>query len=280
MQIEFVKMHGCGNDYIFINESDRMLDEAPSLARRLCERHIGIGGDGLVLIGASDVADARMRMFNSDGSEGKMCGNAIRCVGKYLYDSRRVTSDEMTVETLSGIRRLRVLTSCGVAVGAVVDMGRAELAPCRIPVLMDGDGVIDRRIAINGKEFAVNCVSVGNPHCVIFSDVPTDAALCRDGAAVERAAIFPDRVNVEFVTVVSRTRLRMRVWERGSGITRACGTGACASAVAAVLNGYCASGENITVSADGGELTVVYGSDGALSLGGEAVEVFRGTVLL
>ena len=279
VRLAFTKMHGCGNDYIYFDCFDQTIDNPEGLSARLSDRHLGIGGDGAVLICPSQVADARMRMFNLDGSEGRMCGNAIRCVGKYLYDSGRVPRRDMTIETLSGIKTLHLSMQNGVVTYATVDMGPAALEPAALPVNLEGERVVNRPVPIAGGAYAITCVSMGNPHCVVFCDGPDALDLERIGPAFETDPLFPERVNTEFVQVLGPNRLKMRVWERGSGETWACGTGACAAAVAAVLNGYCPKGEDILVKLRGGELTIRY-TDQTVYLSGNAVTVYEGVVEL
>lgn len=278
MSLDFIKMQGCGNDYIFIDCFNGIPKDPSGLARVLSDRHFGVGGDGIVLICPSDKADAKMRMFNRDGSEGLMCGNAIRCVGKYLYDVRGVRRERIAVDTPSGVRLLDMIVRGGIATGARVMMGKAELAPRNIPVLLDGESVIGRRITVGGAEYAVTCVSVGNPHCVVFCNDPDTLDLETVGSEFENSPLFPERVNAEFARLCPDGGLYMRVWERGSGETLACGTGACAAAAAAVENGFCTRGEEIPVRLRGGTLTVKYDADGTLFMTGDAAEVFRGSV--
>ena len=277
MKLAFTKMEGCGNDYIYFNCFEQEIISPESLSVCLSDRHFGIGGDGVVLICPSDVADAKMRMFNLDGSEGKMCGNAIRCVAKYLYDNGMVQKDEMTIETLSGIKSLKLYFQNGKVNSATVDMGPAVLEPSKIPVNLSGDSVISRPVKIAGKEYNITCVSMGNPHCVVFMDHLDNLDIERIGPLFEYDPLFPERVNTEFITVVNKTTLKMRVWERGSGETWACGTGACAAAVAAVLNGYCPMNEEITVRLKGGNLSIRYTGD-TVYMTGNAVKVFEGIV--
>ena len=273
--MRFTKMHGAGNDYIYLNCFGGGPADPAALAVRLSDRHKGIGGDGLVLICPSGVADAKMRMFNADGSEGKMCGNAIRCVGKYLYDNGMTDKRDLTVETLSGIKQLRLFTENGKVTSVRVDMGAAVFDPARIPVLLPGSAVIGERVHIAGGVHTITCVSMGNPHCVVFED-PDEVDLEKLGPLFETDPIFPERVNTEFVKVVGRNVLKMRVWERGSGETMACGTGACAAVAAAVARGMFARGEDVKVLLRGGELTINVGE--TVYMTGEAVEVFEGEV--
>jgi len=277
MKIEFTKMHGCGNDYIYINCFEREIEDPERLSVALSDRHFGIGGDGIVLILKSDVADAKMRMFNSDGSEGKMCGNAIRCVGKYLYDNGLVRKNQLTIETLSGIKTLGINTEDGLVSTVKVDMGKAELIPSKIPVNLPGARIVNYPLNVGGDIYHITCVSMGNPHAVVFCDDLTGLNLTDIGPEFENHEIFPERVNTEFVKIIGRNIIQMRVWERGSGETLACGTGACAAAVAAALNGFCPKGEDIHVLLLGGELIVNY-SDETVYMTGNCVKVFEGTV--
>ncbi|MBQ1333883.1 MAG: carbamoyl-phosphate synthase large subunit [Clostridia bacterium] len=276
MRLDFIKMHGAGNDYIYIDCFEKTIESPESLSVLLSDRHFGIGGDGIVLICPSDVADARMRMFNLDGSEGEMCGNAIRCVAKYLYDTKRVYKGEMTIETLAGIKKIKVITQNDRVMKAVVDMGRAELSPEKIPVLLDGESVIGRHVIIGGTPYDITCVSMGNPHCVVFVDDVEGLDLEKIGPKFEYDTLFPERVNTEFIQIAGDNVLKMRVWERGSGETLACGTGACAAAVAAVLNWHCDRERDIRVILLGGELHIRY-TDDAVYMTGDAKKVFEGT---
>lgn len=277
MKLQFTKMHGCGNDYIYFDCFKQNIADPEELSRRLSRYHFGIGGDGIILIEPSECADARMRIFNQDGSEGKMCGNGIRCVGKYLYDSGLARKEEIAVETQSGIRVLQMQVQNGQVIGVTVNMGQAELAPERIPVSLPGSEIIGMPVSIDGKEWEITCVSMGNPHCVIFCEDPDSLDLTKVGPKFEKAPIFPEGVNTEFICVIDRKTLQMRVWERGSGETLACGTGACASAVAAILRGYCDRKEEITVRLKGGELKIRWDLE-AVWMTGPAETVFTGEV--
>lgn len=277
MKLKFTKMHGCGNDYIYFNCFNQTITNPEGLSVSLSDRHFGIGGDGVVLICPSDVADAKMRMFNLDGSEGKMCGNAIRCVGKYLYDNKIVEKSKMTIETLSGIKVLELKKQNGEVKFVTVDMGKAELNPKKIPVDLEGDKIVDFKVEISGRKENITCVSMGNPHCVVFYENIDTLNLEEIGPKFENNKIFPDRVNTEFIKVIDDHTLKMRVWERGSGETWACGTGACAAAVAAVENGYCKKGDDITVKLIGGDLVIKY-TDDAVYLTGNANKVFDGEI--
>ncbi|MBQ7521631.1 MAG: diaminopimelate epimerase, partial [Clostridia bacterium] len=252
------------------------------LSVRLSDRHFGIGGDGVILVCPSDVADAKMRMFNLDGSEGKMCGNGIRCVGKFLYDHNIVDTNKeiVTVETLSGIKTLKVYKKDGEVVRLRVDMGKAELNPENIPVAIDGkDKIVNEKVTIDNREYNITCVSMGNPHCVVFIHDVEGLDIEKIGSKFEHDKLFPERVNTEFARVINDHTIKMRVWERGSGETWACGTGACAVAVAAVENGFCKKGEDITVQLKGGDLVINY-TDDTVYMTGEAERVFEGTVVL
>lgn len=275
--LRFTKMHGCGNDYIYFNCFEEQIDNPEELSILLSDRHFSIGGDGVILVCPSEVADAKMRMFNADGSEGKMCGNGIRCVAKLCSDEGIVKGDTVRIETLSGIKTIELVKENGVAVAAKVDMGAAIFEPKLIPVNLDGESVIDRPLDIDGREYRINCVSMGNPHCVIFTSGIDDMELEKIGRRFECHGIFPERVNTEFVEVISDKELKMRVWERGSGETWACGTGTCATVAAAVKNGICKAGEDILVHLRGGDLVINY-TDERVLMTGEAVEAFRGTV--
>lgn len=278
MKLRFTKMHGCGNDYIYFNCFDQQIDRPEELAKTLSDRHFGIGGDGIVLICPSDAANAKMRMFNADGSEGNMCGNAIRCVGKYLYDHDIVKKRLLSIETRSGIKFLDLqLGDDGLVSGATVNMGKAVLEPAAIPVNMPGDRVIAELAKIDCYEYKITCVSMGNPHCVVFGDDPDLLDLPQIGPLFENSPLFPERVNTEFVQVTGPDSIKMRVWERGSGETLACGTGACASVVAAVENRCFEKDQDITVQLAGGQLTVNYNDERVL-MTGPATIVFTGEI--
>ncbi len=280
MKLKFTKMHGCGNDYIYINCFETQVSDPNSLAKTLSERHFSIGSDGLVLICPSDIADAKMRMFNADGSEGRMCGNAIRCVGKYLYDSGLAKKDTVRVETLSGIKTLYLKIENDKAVGATVEMGKASFEKAAVPVVWDADTTIAVPLTVLGRDFVCTAVSMGSAHNVCF--IEEDTALFpleKYGPEFENHKVFPDRVNAEFVRVIDKNTLDMRVWERGSGETWACGTGSCASAAAACAMGYCGYGEDITVILKGGKLVINVTEENVL-MTGPAVKVCDGVVYL
>lgn len=283
-EIKFTKMHGCGNDYIYINCMESAFpDDIENLAIEMSRRHFSVGGDGVVCICPPDSNDnsAKMRMFNADGSEGKMCGNAIRCVGKFLYDHGYTDKPKVSIETLSGVKKLDLkLSDDGrECIGAAVDMGAAILKPSEIPVMWDGERMISENVEVNGKQYAMTAVSMGNPHCVIFcktADEVRGLRLDGIGPAFENNAIFPERVNTEFAYMHSPSLIEMRVWERGSGETFACGTGACATVVAAVLNGYAKRGEAVTVRLIGGDLRITVGEDMRVTMEGPATAVYDG----
>ena len=281
MKLNFTKMHGTGNDYIYFSTFDQRIDNPEALSVRLSDRHFGIGGDGIILVCPSDKADAKMRIFNLDGSEGKMCGNGIRCVGKFLYDHGMVDikkKDKLDIETLSGIKHLKAYTLDGEVKSLRVDMGKAILDPKEIPAKMDKDKIVNEPYTIDGEEYNITCVSMGNPHCVVFIKGDIDnLELDKIGPKFENDKLFPERVNTEFVKVLDDHTIKMRVWERGSGETWACGTGACAAAVAACENGFCNKGDDITVKLKGGDLVINY-TDETVYMTGEAERVFEGTV--
>ena len=272
--LRFAKMQGTGNDYIVIDNRDGAIECPESLCVRLCEQHYGAGAEGMVLIETSDTADARMRQYNRDGSEGAMGGNAIRCVAKYLFDKGIVDKRDMVVETASGLKRLHLFTQYGRVTSVSVDMGKASLDPAALPCTLAGERIVSRPTEIGGRMYDITCVSMGNPHCVTFTDRVEALDLQAIGPAFENAPIFPERVNTEFVHVVNPTTLRMRCFERGSGETMACGTGACAAVVAAVENGYCARDVDIHVQVLGGNLLVRY-TDEAVTLTGKASLVYE-----
>ncbi len=276
MKINFTKMHGIGNDYIYIDCFKETVEDPSALSVKMSPRHFSVGADGLVLICPSDVADAKMRMFNADGSEGKMCGNAIRCVGKYLYDSGMVGKTDIKIETLSGIKELSLfLGDDGKVTGARVYMGKAATAPKEVPVLL-GAKMKLYPVQVQGKSYRLTAVSMGNPHAVCFDCDPDEVDLEKIGPDFENHPLFPERVNTEFAKVLDRHTIKMRVWERGSGETYACGTGACATVVAAVMCGYCPYDEDVTVKLRGGDLVIRYCSDGGVYMSGDAEKVYDG----
>ncbi len=273
--LKFSKMHGTGNDYIFIDNRDGSITCPESLCINFCDRHYGIGGYGIILIENSEVADAKMRVFNRDGSEGKTAGNAIRCVGKFLYDKGIITKEEITVETGAGINHLKLYVSNKRVTSVQVDMGKPAFDCASLPCTLDEEEIIDYPITIGAGSYNITCLSMGNPHCVVFLRDIDSLDLESIGPGFEYADIFPERINTEFVRVVNRHTLKMRVYERGNGETFACGTGACAAVVAAVKNGFCDKGEEITVKLKGGDLAITYNDDGVF-LTGNAVMVYDG----
>lgn len=272
-------MHGIGNDYIYFDCMKIEIPEPEKLAVKLSDRHYYIGGDGIILLLPSKIADCRMRMFNADGSEGKMCGNGIRCLGKLAHDLGYVRGNKCTVETLSGVKTLFFYTGKDGKVESVcVDMGAPVLRGEDIPSVFSGEAVVNRNLTVDGEDYAVTLVSMGNPHCVVFAD-PDKTDIEDLGKKFENHPAFPDRINTEFIKKTGDNKLKMRVWERGSGETYACGTGACAAAVAAVLNGVCDKGANITVSLLGGDLTILYNDETVFMTGG-ATLAFTGNIEL
>ncbi len=276
--MKFTKMHGIGNDYVYVNCFEETVNDPEYVSRIVSDRHFGIGSDGLVLIMPSEKADFRMRMFNADGSEGMMCGNASRCIGKYVYDNRMTDKTEITLETKSGIKYLRLFADNGIVKTVEVDMGEAILKPPLIPMKADGETFINKPIEVNGSTYNITAVSMGNPHCVIFTNGIDDLELEKIGPYFENHALFPERVNTEFCEVINDHTLKMRVWERGSGETWACGTGACATAAASVLCGYCKRNEEITLILRGGKLSITYKQDGRVLMRGPAAKVFDGDI--
>jgi len=280
-RVPFVKMHGCGNDYIYMNCRERELPSPEALARRLSDRHFGIGSDGLILILPSERADYRMRMFNADGSEAEMCGNGIRCFAKYLYDRGLFQGDEVAVETGAGVLRVRVYPEGGKARRARVNMGTPRLERPEVPMVGGPGRAVDQELAIEvpgeGKvALRFTAVSMGNPHGVIYVDHVADCPVAVYGPLIEHHPLFPRRTNVEFVQVLASDEVRMRVWERGSGETLACGTGASAVAVAGVLTGR--TQRRLKVHLLGGDLELEWADEGCVYLTGPAEEVFEGTV--
>lgn len=273
--MKFTKMQGLGNDYIYIDCFAATVDNPAALAPKISNRHFGVGGDGLVLILPSAIAAARMQMFNADGSEAEMCGNAIRCVAKYLYDHRLISQENFEIETLSGIKKITIHTEHSTVRTVRVDMGIPILDSQRIPVNTNLPETVHFPLAVNGRSYNFTAVSMGNPHCVIFVPEISDAMVWEDGPAIEVNPLFPRKTNVEFVQVLSRDLIVMRVWERGSGETLACGTGSCASAVAAMLNSL--TDRKVTARLLGGDLEVEWDpADNHVYMTGPAVEVFQG----
>lgn len=275
--MKFYKMHGIGNDYIYFDCMHTEIENPEYLAKKLSDRHFSIGGDGIILLCPSKIADCKMRMFNADGSEGKMCGNGIRCIGKLASDLGYIKKDSCTVETLSGIKTLNFSYDDNGKVSFVkVNMGKPELNGEKIPSLISGEKVVNHPLEVGGKVYGVTLVSMGNPHCVVFED-PDDLDIQSVGKLFENNPVFPDRVNTEFVKITGERKMKMRVWERGSGETFACGTGACASVVAAVLNGYFKKDEEVEVQLLGGNLKITV-TDEDVFMTGSATLAFWGDV--
>ena len=275
--MKFTKMHGCGNDYVYVNLFDEKLDDPAQVSIKVSDRHFGIGSDGLITIGPSDNADFRMRIYNADGSEAEMCGNGIRCVAKYVYDHKLTDKKEITVETEAGVLTLVLYLKKGKVEQVRVDMGEPILTPAQIPVVANGDSVIDEPIEVGDRTWHMTCVSMGNPHAVVFVDDTANFELEKYGPLFENHERFPKRTNTEFVQIISRTEANMRVWERGSAETWACGTGTCASVMAAILNHK--TEDKVLVHLRGGDLTIEYDrEDNHIFMTGPATEVFEGEI--
>ncbi len=273
--MKFTKMHGLGNDYIYINTINESVDNPEQLAVKMSRKHFGIGADGLILIKQSDVADFKMDMYNADGTRAEMCGNGIRCVAKYVYDNKLTEKIEILIETLSGVKRLFLEVDDENVKMVTVEMGQPELQSTKIPVESDKEITKCEEIEINGEKYNITCVSMGNPHTVIFVEDIRDVKLEEIGPKIEAHPMFPKKTNVEFVEVITNNIIRMRVWERGTGVTLACGTGACASVVASVLSGY--TDRRVDVILDGGILTVDWNEmSNMVSMRGPAETVFEG----
>lgn len=277
-RLKFTKMHGAGNDYIYINCFEETVKNPEKLAIKVSDRHFGIGSDGLILISPSDKADFKMNIYNADGSEGMMCGNGIRCVSKYVYDNGMTDKDEISVETRSGIKLIKMNVENGKVISARVNMGEPILEAEKIPTKFDGENVIRQKLTIDEKEYEVTCVSMGNPHCIVYVDDVKNIDLEKIGPKFENNEMFPERINTEFVHVVSDTELDMRVWERGSGETLACGTGSCAVTVASVLCGYCKRNTEIKINLLGGTLTDIWTDGGDVYMTGPAATVCTGEI--
>ena len=275
--MKFTKMHGIGNDYVYVNCFEETVKDPAAVAKFVSDRHFGIGSDGLILIRPSEIADCEMDMYNLDGSQGAMCGNGIRCVAKYVYDHGIVDKTSLSIATRSGIKYVDLTICDGKASMVKVNMGSPILTAKEIPVVAETEQVINAPITVDGKEYHMTAVSMGNPHAIIYVDDVDSLDLEKIGPSFENHVCFPDRVNTEFVQVIDRHTVKMRVWERGSGETLACGTGACAAVVAAVANGLCEKGRDITVRVQGGDLVVHY-TDEAVTLTGDAKLVYTGVV--
>jgi diaminopimelate epimerase len=280
---KFYKMHGIGNDYVYFDCMKEPLENPEQLSIKLSDRHFSIGGDGIILLCPSKIADCKMRIFNADGSEAMMCGNGVRCVGKLAHDLGYVKGDTCKVETLSGIKILKfTLDKNGLVEYARVDMGAAILDGEKIPTIVKGEKVVGYPMEVDGKTYHATFVSMGNPHCVVFAEPktfadPDELNLEKIGPLFEKNVLFPNRINTEFIQVVGRNHLKMRVWERGSGETWACGTGACASAVAAVLNGFADKNTPVLINLKGGDLKITY-TDETVIMEGPATLAFTGEV--
>jgi len=275
--MKFTKMHGAGNDYVYIDCTKKELQNPSMISKYISDRHFGIGSDGLILIKSSDKADFFMEMYNADGSQGKMCGNGIRCVGKYVFDNGLTNKTTIKVDTLSGIKILDLIVEDGKVVRAKVNMGAPILIAKDIPVISDTEKMIAQDIEVNGKIYNMTCVSMGNPHAVVYVDSTNDLKLQEIGPYFEMHERFPERINTEFIQVLDRQNLKMRVWERGSGETLACGTGACASLVATVLNGLC--DDSATLHLLGGDLKITWDRNANIVyLEGPATTVFTGEI--
>lgn len=275
--MKFTKMHGCGNDYVYVNCFEENIQNPSAVSEYVSDRHFGIGSDGLILICPSELADFRMAMYNADGSEGSMCGNGIRCMAKYVYDHKMTEKKEISVETKSGIKYLSLTVEDGKVSLVKVNMGAPILTPAQIPVRVAGEQAVNVPIQVCGKEYRMTCVSMGNPHAVVFVDDTEKFPLEQVGPYFENHELFPDRVNTEFVQFISRLEINMRVWERGAGETWACGTGTCASVVACVLNGY--TDEDVLVHLRGGDLRISYDQAAdTVWMTGPAATVFEGEI--
>ena len=274
--MEFTKMQGLGNDYVYVNCFQEKIEDPSELARKISDRHFGVGSDGLIMINPSDKADFEMEMYNADGSRGEMCGNGIRCVAKYVYDYGLTDKKSISVETLGGIKYLDLTVEDGKVKLVKVDMGKPELEPSKVPVIAEGSSVVDAPIMVDGKEYRMTCISMGNPHAVVFVDCDVrELPLEEIGPKFENHERFPKRVNTEFVRVLDRHTAEMRVWERGSGETLACGTGACAVAAACALNGH--TEDEVTVKLLGGDLHIRWDRENdTVYMTGPAEVVFDG----
>ena len=277
--MNFTKMHGIGNDYIYFDCTKEEIENPNELSIKLSDRHFGVGGDGIVLIMKSDVADFRMRMFNADGSEGKMCGNASRCIGKFVFDKGLTDKHEITLETLSGIKTLKLNVVDNKVKEVTVNMGEPIINSKDVPVYFEKETVLNEPVNIADGKYNITCVSMGNPHCIVYMKDIDNLNLTEIGPKFENDSLFPERINTEFVEIINENTIKMRVWERGSGETLACGTGACASVVASILNGYCKKEEDITVKLIGGDLKLRYSNNGFVYMTGPAEFVFEGRSL-
>ena len=277
--MKFTKMHGLGNDYVYVNCFEQELKDPAQLSMIISDRHFGVGSDGLILVLPSKVADCRMRIFNADGSEAQMCGNGVRCVAKYVSDHKITQKNPLTVETLAGIKTVQLFKEKGLVSKAKVDMGKPRLMRQEIPMLGKESRVIDELLTTKkGTSFQITCVSLGNPHCVIFVESFDKIDVTKSGEEIERHPLFPERINVHFVQIHSPSEVTMKTWERGSGITLACGTGASAGCVAGVLNKK--TERNIIAHLPGGDLSLEWAGDDRVYMTGPATEVFKGEWML
>lgn len=277
--MKFTKMHGIGNDYVYVNCFEETVENPSEVSKKVSDRHFGIGSDGLILIKPSEKADFKMEMYNADGSQGAMCGNGIRCVAKYVYDYGLTDKTNISVDTKSGIKYLDLTVANGKVALVKVNMGRPELNAEKIPMIYKKQQVIQQPLAVKDNIYEVTAVSMGNPHVIVYMDQIRDLAIEKIGPDFEKHPAFPEGVNTEFVHVIDRKTVEMRVWERGSGETLACGTGACAVAVACVLNGY--TEEEVTVRLLGGELKIFWNrKENLVYMTGPAEVVFDGTINL
>ena len=275
--MKFTQMHGCGNDYVYVNLFEEKIDDYAKMSIKVSDRHFGIGSDGLITIGPSDCADFRMRIFNADGSEAEMCGNGVRCVGKYVYDHKLTDKKEVDVETGAGIKHLILNVKNDKVETVRVDMGEPVFNAKDIPVALDMDKVVDYPITVGDREWKMTCVSMGNPHAVVFIDNVKEFQIEKYGPLFENNKMFPKRTNTEFVEIISDSEVSMRVWERGSAETWACGTGTCACVLACILNGY--TKDRVLVHLLGGDLTIEYDrASNHVFMTGPATEVFNGII--
>lgn len=275
--MKFTKMHGCGNDYVYVNGFEEKIEDPASVAIKVSDRHFGIGSDGLIMICPSKVADFRMAMYNADGSEGKMCGNGVRCIAKYVYDKGLTDKTQISIETLGGIKYLDLQVENGAVKTVKVDMGEPVLKAEEVPVQFAKEQMIGEEVSVDGKTYNMTCVSMGNPHAVVWVEDTKGLDLEKIGPNFEHHPMFPERVNTEFVQILSRTEVNMRVWERGSGETLACGTGACATSVACILNDK--TEDEVLVHLVGGDLKITYDRDtNHVFMTGPATIVFEGEI--
>ncbi|MBI4716207.1 MAG: diaminopimelate epimerase [Planctomycetes bacterium] len=273
--MNFTKMHGLGNDYVYVDCFHSLVVDPAALARRISARHTGVGSDGLILITPSQCADVRMVMFNADGSRAQMCGNGIRCVAKYAVENGLAPGPRLTIETDAGVKAAECVLHAGLVRAVRVDMGRPSLDPMALPAAVGAEPMVEYPLSVDGRTLAVTCVSVGNPHAVVFVENVETVALSRVGPLIETAPQFPQRINAHFAVVESCSRVRIRTWERGAGATQACGTGACAVCVAGAVTGR--TDRTIEAVLPGGSLTIEWAADEHVYMTGPAVEVFRGT---